>query len=134
LRRDRRLEQTAAVPLPGVVVKRSRSGGRCAGALRWLGAGERAMNAIGVAIVSALSQLPRQVDRVPKAYAIEILAPDRLDQPLDKRMRDRSVRNRLDFLDLDDAQFGEPAVESKQRVVVGTDVLSKQVGICNFQV
>jgi len=40
-------------------------------------------------------------------------------------MGDRSVRNRLDFLDLEDAQVGEPALKSKQRIVVGTGVLGQ---------
>jgi hypothetical protein len=38
-------------------------------------------------------------------------------------MRTRGVRNRLDFLDPKYPQVGEPTVESKQRVVVGADVL-----------
>ena len=80
------------------------------------------MNAMRVVIVPEFVQLARQVDGVPEEYAIEILAPDRSDQPFDERMRDRSVRNRLDLLDLEDAQVGEPAVEAKQRVVVGADV------------
>ena len=37
-------------------------------------------------------------------------------------MRDWSVRNRLDFLHLEDSQIGEPAVEAEQQVVVGADV------------
>ena len=48
------MEQTAAVLPPSVVIKRSRSRGGCAGTLRWRGAGERAMNAIGVVIISEL--------------------------------------------------------------------------------
>ena len=42
-------------------------------------------------------------------------------------MGDRSVGNRLDLLDLEDAQVGEPAVKSKQGVVVGTGVLGQAV-------
>ena len=76
----------------------------------------------GVVIVSEFDQLPRQVHRVPEKHAIEVLTPDRADQPFDERMRNRSVRNRLDLLDLEDAQVGEPAVEAKQRVVIGADV------------
>ena len=125
---NRCLEQTAAMLPPSVVIKRSRSRGGCAGALRRRGAGERAMNAMRVVIVPELSQLPRQVDRVPEEHAIEVLAPDRADQPFDERMRDRSVRNRLDLLDLEDAQVGEPAVEAKQRVVVGADGVSVGAG------
>lgn len=35
-------------------------------------------------------------------------------------MRDRNVRNRLDLPDLKDAQIGDPAMESKKWVVIGT--------------
>ena len=37
-------------------------------------------------------------------------------------MRGWSIRNRLDLLNLQHAQVGEPAVESKQRVMVGAGV------------
>jgi hypothetical protein len=67
-----------------------------------------------------LAQLARQVHGVPEEYPIKVVTPDSSDQPFDERMRDRNGRNRLDLLDLEDAQVGEPAVESKQRVVVGT--------------
>jgi hypothetical protein len=52
--------------------------------LYWRAAGERAMNAMGVVILSELSQLTRQVYRVPEKYLIEVLAPDCSDQPLDE--------------------------------------------------
>ncbi len=80
------------------------------------------MNAMGVVVLSERSQLTRQVDRVPEEHAIEILAPDRSDQSFDERMRGRSIRNRLDLVDLKDPQVGEPAVEAKQRVVIGAEV------------
>src|SRR4249920_2641954 len=104
---------------PSVAIKRSRSGGGRARAVCRRGAGERAMNAMRVVILSELSQLARQVHRVPEKHPIQVLTPERADQPLNERVGDRSVRNRLDFLDLEYAQVGEPAVESKQRVVVG---------------
>ena len=68
-----------------------------------------------VVIISEFIQLPRQVDGVPEEYAIKVLAPDCSDQPFDERMRDRSVGDRLDLLDLEDAQVGEPAVEAPGR-------------------
>src|SRR5882672_9450800 len=49
------------------------------------------------------------------------------DQSFDERMRNGRVRNRLDLLDLEYAQVGEPAVESKQRIVVGTQVLRRRL-------
>jgi hypothetical protein len=86
---------------------------------------ERAVDAIRVVIVHEFAKLARQVHGVPEEYPIKVLTPDSSDQPFDERMGDRSVRNRLDLLDLEDAQVGEPAVKSKQRVVVGTGVLGQ---------
>ena len=40
------------------------------------------------------------------------------NQPFDERMRDR---------DFEDTQVGEPAVKSKQRVMIGADVLRARV-------
>jgi hypothetical protein len=51
-------------------------------------------------------QLARQVHGVPEKYPIKVLTPDRSDQPFDERMRDLSVRNRLDLLDFQHAQIG----------------------------
>src|SRR5438876_404479 len=124
---DRDLKQPAVVLPPSVVIKRRRSRGGRSGELRWRGTGERPMNAMSVVIVAELLQLPRQVHRVPEEYPIEVLTPDRSDQPFDERMRDRSVRNRLDLLDLEDAQVGEPTVEAKQGVVVGTQMPRKRL-------
>ena len=112
---------------PRVVIKRSSSGGGRSGALRWRGAGERTMNAMGIVIVSDLSQLSRQIHRIPEEHAIQILAPDRADQALNEGMRNRRVRNRLDLLDFEDPQVGELAVQAKERVVVGADVFRERL-------
>jgi hypothetical protein len=83
---------------------------------------ERTVDAMLVVIVPEFVQLVRQVYGVSEKYPIKILTPDSSDQPFDEWMRDRSVRNRLDFLDLEYPQVGEPAVESKQRIVIRTQV------------
>src|SRR5260370_38329583 len=75
-----------------------------------------------VVIVLVFLQLARQVHGVPEKYPIKVLTPDRSDQPFDEGMRDRSVRNRLDLLDLQHAQIGEPTVKAKERIVIGTEV------------
>src|SRR5260370_24567269 len=75
-----------------------------------------------VVIVLVFVQLAHQVHGVPEKYPIKVLTPDRSDQPFDERMRDRSVRNRLDLLDLQHAQIGEPTVKAKERIVIGTEV------------
>ena len=40
----------------------------------------------------------------------------------DEGMGNGGIRDRLDFLDLEDSKVGEPAVEAKQRVVIGAQV------------
>src|ERR1700730_12968947 len=107
---------------PSVTIKRGRSSGGCAGALRGRRATERAVDAIRVVIVLVFVQLARQVHGVPEKYPIEVLTPDRSDQPFDERMRERSVLNRLDLLDLQHVQIGEPTVKAKERIVIGTKV------------
>ena len=81
------------------------------------------MHAMRVVIIGERAQLPRQVDRVPEKHVIEIFAADGADQPFNERMRNRRVRNRLDLLDREDAQVGQPTVEAEQRVVIGADML-----------
>src|SRR5437867_3620136 len=108
---------------PGVTIKLGRSRRRCAGTLRGCRAIERTVDPMRVVIISELAQFSCQIHGVPEEYPIEVFTPDRSNKPFDEGMRDRSVRNGLDFLDLEDAKSGEPAVESKQRVVVGSGVL-----------
>lgn len=83
------------------------------------------MNAISVVVMPELVQLPLKINRVPEERAIQILSPDRADQPFNERMGDRGMRHRLDLLDLRHAQVGEPPVESEQRVVISADAFRK---------
>jgi hypothetical protein len=73
------------------------------------------VHAVRVVIISECAQLTPQVDCVPEEHVIEIFAADGADQPFNERMRDRSIRNRLDLLDLEDAQM--PAIIT--RILVG---------------
>jgi len=92
---------------------------RCAGVVP----SSRAVDPIRVVVILEFDKLACQVRSIPEEYPIKILAPDRSDPPFDKRMRDRDIWHRLDLLDLQKAQVGEPAVKAKQRIVVGTQVL-----------
>jgi len=80
------------------------------------------MDPIRVVVVLEFDQLACQVHSIPEEYPSKVLPPDRSDQPFDERMREGSIWHRLDLLDLQNAQVGEPAVEAKQRIVVGTEV------------
>ena len=83
------------------------------------------MNAISVVVMPELVQLPLKINRVPEERVIEILAPNRPDQPFNERVRNRGIGHRLDLLDFEHAQVGKPPMESKQRVVIGADAFRK---------
>ena len=79
------------------------------------------MNAIGVVVGPELSQLPRQIDRVPEEHPVKVLTSDSSDEPFDEGMRNRGVGNRLDLVDLQDSQVGQPAVKAEERIVIGAE-------------
>ena len=74
-----------------------------ASALRWSDSAKGAMDAIGVVVDPEMIHLAREVERVPKEHAIEVLSSDRTDEALNERMRDWRIRDRLDLLDLEHA-------------------------------
>ena len=80
------------------------------------------MNTTAVVIVAEFLQLPLQIERIPEEQAIEMLAANGADQSFHKWMRGRHIRNRLDLVDFEDAQVGEPAMKAKQGIVIGADV------------
>ena len=80
------------------------------------------MTTASVVISFEFAQLARQIDCIPEEHALKILAPNRADQSFNERMRNWNVGNRLDLFDLEHAQVGQPTVETKQRIVVGTQV------------
>ena len=74
--------------LPTEVIQRGGSGTGCAGALRGRETRERAM---AVGVIPECVHLSRQIDRAPDEDAVQVLAPDRADQTLNERMRNRCV-------------------------------------------
>src|ERR1035441_6787783 len=112
--------------LPSVVVE--------AGWLRCLSAGDffgrvtrQALVNLGLVVIAPEGlQLLFQVTGVPEETAVQILPPNRADQPLDKRMRARHVRHRLNRFDLQDAQIGLPARKPKERIMVQTQPRSEE--------
>ena len=76
--------------------------------MRRRGAVERAVHAMLVIVDPERRQLPHQVDSIPEEHVIQIFAANGPDQPFDERMRSWHVRNRLDLLDLEYTQVGEP--------------------------
>ena len=81
------------------------------------------MDAVTVVIDSKRFELSLQIKRIPEEYVIEILAPQRADQPFDERMRYRYMGHRLDFVDFKYTQISEPTVTAEEWIMVSTDVL-----------
>jgi hypothetical protein len=98
---------------PSVVIQDGIAGRRFARSFSRSAAIERLVNAIFVVIDSELFQLSLQVDRVPDEHMIKELSSNRPDQSFYERMGHRYVRDRLDLFDLEYAQVGAPAMETK---------------------
>src|SRR5215470_15346295 len=68
-------------------------------------------------------QLPLQVHHGPEQHPVQIFPPDRADQPLDKWMGERHIRNGLSFYDLQYPQIGLPLVEAIPRIMIRAQIL-----------
>lgn len=77
------------------------------------------MNPVYVVMVLEFGQLACQIEGIPEEETIKVLAPNRPNEPLDKRMGNRDVRNRLDRVDFEYAQVREPSVKAKQQIMIG---------------
>src|SRR5439155_3370701 len=98
---------------PSVVIKNCMGGRRFARSFSRSAATERLVNAIFVVINSELFQLALQVDCIPDHHVIKKLPSYRPDQAFHEWMGHGYVRDRLDLVDLKNAQVGEPTMEAK---------------------
>ena len=98
---------------PSVVIKEGVGGRWRAGSFYGSAATERLVNASFVVIDPELFQLALQVDCVPDHHVIKKLSSDCSDQPFHEWMGHGYVRDRLDLLDIEYAQVGEPTMETK---------------------
>jgi hypothetical protein len=87
---------------PSIAMKFGRGRGSCASAFCRSSTVERTVHAIDIVLVEETLQLPNGVSSVPEKYVIEILSPYRADQAPHEGMRNRSIRNRLGLLDIND--------------------------------
>jgi hypothetical protein len=85
------------------------------------------MCAARIVIISVLVQLLRQVQGVPEEYAVKIFSVQGADQPFDGWVRNGCIRNGFDLCDFEYPQVGEPMVEAKEGIVVGTQVFRKRL-------
>src|SRR5262249_158492 len=120
-RRYRSLIQPATMPLPAIRAD------ICANAVRggarvWRASSKPGMRAVAVVVALEIEELPLQINGRPEQGAIQTFAPDGADQPFNKRMRERHIRDGLDCLHVEDSQIPLPLAEAIQRVMIRADV------------
>ena len=81
------------------------------------------MRAMLVEICLEIEQLAFQIRRGPKQHAIQILASNRADQPLHKRMGEGNIGNGFDLGHLQYPQIGLPLPKPKKGITVGAEIL-----------
>jgi hypothetical protein len=76
------------------------------------------MRAIPVVIALELEELHLKVGCRPEERAVQALASNRTNQPLDEGMRAWRVGYGLDFVDVEDAQVRLSSVELEQPIMI----------------
>src|SRR5271156_491023 len=74
--------------------------------------------AMSVVVTFVALELPFKIALVPNQSLIEIFAPDGPDQSLDESMRAGCAGNGLDLINLKDPKVRQPALKTKQRIVI----------------
>ena len=80
------------------------------------------MNTLEVIVVAKRQEFALEVNGVPKQDLVEEVSPDRSNEPLDKRVGNRNVGDGLEFLNIEHAKIGLPAMKLEQRVMVEAEV------------
>ena len=63
-----------------------------------------------------------QTDLVPEEHAIKVFAANSAKEPFNERVRHGYIGDRVDFIALEHAQDGEPAVKAEEGAVVSAEV------------
>lgn len=63
-------------------------------------------------------QLALQISGAPEWGLIEKLSPYCSNEPLNERMRERDIRNRLDLCNFEDSKISLPSMEVEQRIII----------------
>lgn len=85
------------------------------------------MGPMGIVEILKLSEFSPKIRRTPERHLVEILAPERTDEPFDERVGERDIRDGLDFIDLEHPQVRPPAVKFEQRIVIGAEVTRQRL-------
>jgi hypothetical protein len=93
----------------------------------WRASLQPAVRSIAIKIVFELSKLSFQICHGPEKSSIEVLSSYGADQSFNEGMRQRNVRDSLNFEYLQHPQIGLPLVESIQGIMIGTEVLRQGV-------
>src|SRR5262249_8728803 len=105
---------TAHHSAPASGTKESRPYAAWLGARRWRTSGQPGMRAVAVVIALEIEELELQIGSRPEQCAVQAFAPNGADQPFNKWMRKRRVRNGLDFLYVQDPKIPLPSAELVQ--------------------
>src|SRR5208282_3125467 len=87
-------------------------------ALRRRDAGQSGVAAMSVVVNLVVVEFPFKVALVPKQSLIEVFTPYGPDQALDESVRTGCVGNGLDLINLKDPKIRQPALKTKQRIVI----------------
>ena len=69
------------------------------------------MRTVTVVVALEIEELRRQISGRPEQGAVQAFAPNGADQPLHEWMRERHVREGLDFLHAEDPKIPLPLVD-----------------------
>ena len=84
--------------------------------------GQPRMRSMTVKVPLEAEQFYLQISRSPEERAVQTFAPDGTIQSFNEWMRERCVRHRLDFRDVEDAQIRLPLAEPIQRIMIRAEV------------
>src|SRR5271157_4368532 len=84
--------------------------------------GQSGVAAISVVVGFVAFELPFKIALVPKQSVIQVLAPYGPDQSLDESMRTGCAGNGLDLINLKYPKIRQPALKTKQRIVIRGEV------------
>jgi hypothetical protein len=73
-------------------------------------------------LLAQRGELPFPIARVPEQNVVEKPSTGGANQPFNEGMKNRDVGDRFYFVNFQYSQIGLPAMELKQRVVIGTEI------------
>ena len=72
---------------------------------------QRIVGPVSIVVFFEINELALEIAFVPEKHLVETLAPNRADEPFDKRMRERNIWDRLGLCDVQYSKVGALSVE-----------------------